>query len=219
MTNWLLLIPTEFERKFLTSVSGLKETTVEICGFGPIVAAAKTAELINRHQPDRVMLLGIAGSYPTASETGLVPGSASVYSSVGCYGVGVGSGDRFETASEMGWQPWSDADSNPIGDWIQLDPEAAPMNRFPIRQLLTVCAASGNKEDVARRLKKFPDAVAEDMEGFAVATACQFLQKPLTIVRGISNVAGDREKINWKIEEALVSAQSLAAEIIQNAGT
>lgn len=219
MTNWLLLIPTEFERKFLTSVSGLKKTTVEICGFGPIVAAAKTAQLINRHSPDRVMLLGIAGSYSSESKTDLMPGSASVYSSVGCFGIGVGSDERFETAVEMGWQQWSDADSDPIGDWIQLDPGASPMHRFPNRQLLTVCAASGNNEDVVRRLKKFPDAVAEDMEGFAVATACHFFQKPLTIVRGISNVAGDREKTNWKIAEALVSAESLAVEIIQNVGT
>ncbi len=218
MTDWLVLIPTEFERRYLTLFSELESTTVKVCGFGPIVSAAKTAEFIGVYQPKRVMLLGIAGSYRAESVGGLRPGAAAIFSDVACFGVGVGAGENYETAGEMGWQQWGAADDDPIGDVIQLNDRLGFLKRFQERQLLTVCAASGNKEDVSKRLRKFPNAVAEDMEGFAVATACQFFRKPLVIIRGISNLAGDREKSNWKIEEALASAQSLAVEIIRNVG-
>jgi len=216
MTNWLLLTPTEFERNFLTELVGLKSSAVEICGFGPILAGIKTAELIGKHRPDRVLLLGIAGSY-RAGAIERLPGSASLYSSVACYGVGAGDGDRFETAAEMGWPQWKLNGGDSIGESIQLNHHLGQAEHFEDHQLLTVCAASGNKSDVKRRQDKFPDAVAEDMEGFAVAAACQCFQLPLTIVRGISNVAGDRNKSNWKIKEALEAAQTLAIQVIQDA--
>ena len=77
--------------------------------------------------------------------------------------------------------------------------------------LLTVCAASGSTDDVAHRLNKFPQAVAEDMEAFSVALACRMARIPLTVIRGISNMAGDRDKTNWNVAEALEAAAELAA--------
>lgn len=75
--------------------------------------------------------------------------------------------------------------------------------------LLTVCSASGSREDVADRLRKFPHAVAEDMEAFSVALACRMAKVPLTVIRGISNMAGDRDKANWNVTGALEAAAEL----------
>jgi futalosine hydrolase len=52
------------------------------------------------------------------------------------------------------------------------------------------------------------------MEGFAVAAACQLCDVPMTIVRGISNEAGDRDKENWQIQDAMNSAFSICQQII-----
>ncbi len=49
------------------------------------------------------------------------------------------------------------------------------------------------------KLRVFPDAMAEDMEGFGVALACRFAEVPLSIVRGFSNWVGDRNHSNWKV--------------------
>ena len=46
-SKWLLLIPTEFERGFVVdSISPSLPVNVEVCGFGPIIPAARTVQLI-----------------------------------------------------------------------------------------------------------------------------------------------------------------------------
>ncbi|MFM8578800.1 MAG: hypothetical protein ACKOCN_08370, partial [Planctomycetaceae bacterium] len=60
----------------------------------------------------------------------------------------------------------------------------------------------------------FPGAVAEDMEGFGVAMACRLVGVPLTIVRGISNIAGDRDTRQWRIRESLAAAADLTSLLL-----
>ena len=55
------------------------------------------------------------------------------------------------------------------------------------------------------RRARFRDALAEDMEGFAVAFACALAGVPVSIVRGISNVVGDRDPAHWRIPAALAA--------------
>jgi len=45
--------------------------------------------------------------------------------------------------------------------------------------------------------------------------ACRLEHVPLVIVRGISNVVGDRLSKNWQIPQALSAAWSLAEEVIE----
>lgn len=82
------------------------------------------------------------------------------------------------------------------------------------RDLLTVCAASANPADVSMRSRRYPDAVAEDMEGFGVAVACYFGATSLEIIRGISNRAGDRDPRNWDINGALRAASELTLKTL-----
>lgn len=209
-SKWLLLIPTEFERGFAAdSISPNLSVIVEVCGFGPIVPAARTVQLIQQHRPDHVLLIGIAGSYDDRLEIG----AAYPFVSVACYGVGAGTGESFQPAEKMGWHHWLDSNSDSsIGDTIPISVKIPVDCLVPAQpQLLTVCAAAANEQDVAQRREKFPLAVAEDMEGFAVAAACELCKCPVSIVRGISNRAGDRKKENWKISEAMASAVALAS--------
>jgi futalosine hydrolase len=53
------------------------------------------------------------------------------------------------------------------------------------------------------------------MEGFGVAFACALARVPCTIVRGISNVVGERDKRNWRIPDALAAARTLALELLR----
>ena len=68
------------------------------------------------------------------------------------------------------------------------------------------------KADVKK--KRYADALAEDMEGFAVATACVIHSVPWVIVRGISNKAGDRDKENWQADRALQKTAERVSEIL-----
>jgi futalosine hydrolase len=187
---------------------------LQLCGFGPIAAAARTASLIARYRPERVLLIGIAGSY----DVDLVPlGTAVRFERVACDGIGVGSGERFVAASELGWSQFHGGDAQPeIGDLITLD--STYISGVPSAGLLlTCCAASADQREADRRLRSRPTAVAEDMEGFGVALACGLAGVPLQIVRGISNRAGDRDSQAWQIEPALSAAADLALRLMPRA--
>ncbi len=222
MSNTLLLIPTETERQLaadhVTSFSA--DTIVELCGFGPIVAGIRAAQLIDQHRPQKVCLIGIAGALQRQLELG----TAREFDQVACYGIGVGYGSSFQSASDIGWPQWSCdsrfaasqiADSQRIADVIDLasTDSQTGANRT---QLLTVCAASASVDQVALHHWKFPHAIAEDMEGFAVAAACKLAQVPLRIFRGLSNLAGDRDQRNWQSSLAMRSAVDLALSSLED---
>jgi futalosine hydrolase len=201
----------------LASLVGRANGRFELCGFGPVAAAARTMQLIARHQPTHVILVGIAGSLRPELEVG----TARSFRQVRCDGIGAGTGADHKSASEIGWQHWiseratGDEAQSGIGDVLRLVPsliDAAELSG----ELLTVCAASGSESDVAMRVARYPDAIAEDMEGFGVAVACYFGGVPLQIIRGISNRAGDRDQRNWAIERALQTAGQLTLKVLSD---
>ena len=52
------------------------------------------------------------------------------------------------------------------------------------------------------------------MEGYAVAVATGLFGVDLTIVRGSSNAAGDRDRAGWRMDEALGRAAALVRELL-----
>ena len=236
----LFLIPTSLEwhqiRQHLPDwaawVRGLGD--VALCGFGPIAASARASQLLSHYQPKAVTLLGIAGLYERADSPYGV-GQAAVMDEVVCHGVGMGQGSEFRSSDEMGWKQWA---GDAHGSLVAADEgfgrkprEAFPSHPAPSSQaipdrirlrrvvnhtpdcLLSCCSSSASPEDAAARLEFCKNAVAEDMEGFGVALACRLHHVPLTIVRGFSNVVGDRHHANWEIRSAMVSAAKLAQQL------
>ena len=217
----LILVPTPSELRTLRKVLADQEErsrwagrhaewAFQVCGFGPIASAARASALISRYRPERVMLIGIAGTFDRAR----VPiGSACRFDTVICDGVGIGLGDAHRGADEAGWSQFAGADSEtPIGDTITLESsfvEGVPSSGT----LLTCCSASADPPQADLRRRRYSDAVAEDMEGYGVAMACALERKPLQIVRGISNEAGDRDTGRWRIDEALAAAAEMAMRL------
>lgn len=208
MASTLLLVPTQFEwdcfsKKFLDRIKQAN-IAIERCGFGPVVSAIRTTQWIAHYSPDQVILAGIAG----ALNPRLQVGSAVEFNEVVCYGIGTGSGDSFLSASEMGWKQWPDAPE--ISDVIPLDSSSDCEAKS--LALLTCCAASATPQDVQMRVNKYANAIAEDMEGFSVAAACRFAGVQLRIVRGISNLAGERDKTKWRVHEAMAAVEKWILE-------
>jgi len=218
MLRHLILIPTEQERRVLSQVMAATigdSTRMELCGFGMAVAAARTAQLVAELSPARVLLVGIAGRL----DDRLSLGEAYRFEKVSCYGIGVGTGSDFLSAESLGWQQWPGDPPAPavaIGDTLSCSTAADGVEPRS-EQLLTVCAAAASEADVVARKRMFPDAAAEDMEGFAVAVACQLERVPFEIIRGISNTAGDRNKAHWQVTGALEAAAELAVRMMVNA--
>lgn len=220
MSKTLVLVPTDLERRLLAPAlaSGLGDgDRLELCGFGPVAAAARTAALVATYSPDRVLIVGIAGRLDAA----LSIGAAYRFGRVACHGVGAGSGATFVPAASLGWPQWPGdqaAADAAIGDVIELPgPRGAAGTAATGGLLLTACAASATADDVAARRTMYPAATAEDMEGFGVALACRLRGVPLAIVRGISNDAGDRDHARWQVPSALAAAADLAIRILKEA--
>lgn len=172
-------------------------------------------QLLAKHQPTQVILVGIAGGL----QPSLAVGTARCFRRVACDGIGAGTGSSHKSAGEIGWKHWAPVSSagsagqTSLGDALPLAPQLVGPSELG-GVLLTVCAASANTSDVAMRRERYPDASAEDMEGFGVAVACHFGDVPLQIIRGISNHAGDRDKNNWRIHQALNAASDLTLKIL-----
>jgi len=207
----LLLIPTEFEhslvKKRAERLATNHKVVVNTCGFGPVLPAAITTEKILQHRPGLVILCGIAGTFEGAS---LEVGAAYEFSRIQIDGIGAGQGTEFKTPSQMGWTQFAgDADRPSIGDVIEVGDAGG-------QSLLTVCSAAGDRDQAQKRHQRYATQ-AEDMESFAVAAACQLQNVPLRVVRGISNVAGDRDHSKWKSADAMHSVMDIIERIVQEA--
>jgi futalosine hydrolase len=218
----LILVPTPHELGMLRDILGDHSAlhdqlgndrwAFQLCGFGPVAAAARTGSLISRYRPEQLVLVGVAGSFDLDRRP---IGSAWQFHQIACYGIGVGTGPTHQTAAELGWSHFEgDAVQPTVGDQIDLL-HGLPSGRRDAGLLLTCPSASANDDDVRWRLEKYPDAQAEDMEAFAVAASCLLSSVPLRVVRGISNAAGDRDKRHWAFDEALAAAGDLVGRLIE----
>ena len=205
-------MPTQFELECLSpsfrEEIGQTDWQLELCGFGIVVSGLRTSNLIAQHSPKQVLLIGIAGTL----DSNLSVGQAVQFDRVTCFGIGAGSSDQYLSAGEMGWRQWPNEPV--ISDSILLRESSCDEQTTYHATLLTCCSASASEQDVRLKLEKYPDVVAEDMEGFAVAAACRFAGIPLTIIRGISNLAGDRNKDNWRVSEAMLAVERKIRKVL-----
>jgi futalosine hydrolase len=211
----LVLIPTAVERARIEDQGGFGAAAplVHLCGFGPIAAAARAAELVERLRPARVLLVGIAGTFDPVRYP---VGSAAAFGAVAVEGIGAGEGAGLVGPAAMGFPQWPGGELGrleAIHDSISLACAAHDGGRDG-GLLLSTCAASGSPEQARVRRARFPDALAEDMEGFAVAFACALAGVPVSIVRGASNPVGDRDPARWRIPAALGAARVRALELL-----
>lgn len=210
----LILLPTALEfdhvAPLIRAIADEYGWRIERCGFGPIVAAARAAQLVAHYRPTTLLLVGIAGSYGDDARIG----TACRFDCVVNYGVGVGESHRFVSAGQLGWPQWSDSDpANQIEDTIWLAETEERQRGANV--LLTCCAGASTARESAYRHERFPNAIAEDMEGFGVAVAGRLANIPVEIVRGISNRAGDRDHRRWQITDALDAAAAMANLLIR----
>ena len=205
----LILVPTDTERQSIQNAIRIDADrwSIETIGFGVIASAVSTTRLLSRAEPAQVILAGIAGLFQGPQTASLQIGDAIWFDSVCVDGIGVGQGDAFIDAMDMGWD-WHQGHSLKAPLYCpHLQDASVPELDPPL--LLTVCSSSAGPEDAKRRMERFPSVIGEDMEGFSVAHACRLAGVPLGIIRGFSNAVGQRDKSQWQIGKALSSVSRL----------
>lgn len=207
LNRLLVLVPTDLELD-LASPRLLEQYSAKVCGFGAISSGIETSRLLASGHYQHIVLIGIAGTYDADV---LPPGSACSFGSVACFGIGADEGEGYQGPRVLG-QPQTYLKNKACFDELPL--EALPSSGEGM--LLTVCSAAGNDQQVGQRRKAFPQAIAEDMEAFSVALAGAKWGVPVSVIRGISNRAGDRDHTGWQIRSAMKAAvELLDSDVIQ----
>jgi futalosine hydrolase len=175
---------------------------VLVCGVGKTGAAAATAARLARGGVRGVVSFGVAGAYPGR---GLRAGDVVVASEVAVLDEGLEAGRRFVPFSRPGMDV-------PAAAWTACDDSIA---RAPPRdgprvvrgRVATVSVCAGTSRLVRERAAT--GAIAEAMEGAAVAHAASLFGVPFAEVRGISNLCGPRARARFDLATALHNAGRL----------
>jgi futalosine hydrolase len=185
----VILVVTAVEAERDAVRRGLPEqSTVDVVavGVGPAAAAAGTAWHLARAGGVYTVTVcaGIAGGLVGRTRIGeVVVATRSVAADLGADGP-----EGFIPLDELGFGPTS----LPTTDVPLIGVRGA---------ILTVSTVTGS--GAAALAARYPDAVAEGMEGFGVARAALLAGVPFAEVRAISNVVGPRDRSAWRIGDAL----------------
>ncbi|GIF76168.1 futalosine hydrolase [Asanoa siamensis] len=198
MTGLLLVTAVEPEAAAVRAgVDG--RLTVAAVGVGPAAAAAGTARLLAVAEAGGrpytgVVCLGIGGGFAGRVEVG---GTAIATRSVAA-DLGAESPDGFLPIDDLGFgTAVVEADAGLVKTLRAALPGAA------VGTVLTVSTVTGTAASTEALATRFPDAVAEGMEGYGVACAAAGL--PFAEVRTVSNVIGPRDRAAWRIPAALAA--------------
>ena len=80
---------------------------------------------------------------------------------------------------------------------------------------ITVSSTTGTHKRAVELKNRF-NAICENMEGAAIAQVCVIYKIPMLEIRGISNIAGIRDKRQWNLKLASENCQKLLLKIIDS---
>ena len=147
----------------------------EVLGVGPIVAAVRTASVLERRKPARVVLIGTGGAYAGGPPIGTAVAASRLGWSYGVAALG------------LGYVPRPPAP-------VESDPELLALLDLPMHAVLTTGAVTTDA-GLAQRLAD--GWSVEHLEAFGVALACREARVPFVVVLGISNRVGPDAHVEW----------------------
>lgn len=175
------------------ALPGVADVEVLACGGGAVEAAVTTARALAGGSYDLVISAGVGGGFAP-----LGPGDVAVAAGVALADLGAEDADgTFLPAPDLGFGTVT------YGVAPQIAVELADRTGGHLGTVLTVSTATGTAARAADLQKRFPDAVAEAMEGAGVAAAAHAWGVAFAEVRAVSNVVGPRDRDAWRLGAAL----------------
>lgn len=177
---------------------------VLVTGVGKAAAAAAVAKRLAAGGVRVVLNIGIAGSLPS-NQGHLAVGSIVAATGHSLADEGVATPDGFVPMSALGFGPELAEGMTFCADAGVLE----AIGRFADTHgvIATVSTCSGT-DALAMTVAERTGAVAEAMEGAAVAAACRLFGIPMGELRAISNRTGDRERQQWDIPKAMAALKA-----------
>lgn len=174
---------------------------VVVAGIGPAASAAATSAALAGGDYDLVISAGIGGGFGI-----LGIGDIAVASTIAFADLGV--------ETEGGFAPLGPARAD-YEVAPRLAVELADRTGGHLGSVLTVATVTGTAATADALLARYPDAVAEGMEGAGVAAAAVHHGVPFAEIRAISNPVGPRDRSAWRIPEALAALRAAVTTVRQ----
>ena len=171
------------------AVAGRELTLVET-GVGPVSAAFALTRVLAEDPARAIIVCGVGGAYPGS---GLEPGDVAC-ASLEIYGdLGAETAEGFLDMDALGF---------PIG--------ALPLQLFPVatRVPFVTCATCTGTDARAAEMVRRTGGKVESMEGAALVQVARAMGVPAGEIRGISNIAGRRDRASWRLDEAAANARA-----------
>lgn len=146
-----------------------------LSGIGKVNAAVATERLISDFKPDCILSIGVAGTFVEGLNEGeTVIVSRTAYHDVWC-------GSKFPFGQMMG-----------LPQYFESDPQLLECAKANIENARTGLLCTGDQfyisqEEDERQKRLYPDALAIDMEGAAVAQVCHLHNMPFLALKIISD--------------------------------
>ena len=193
-------------KSFFSGVlNGKTRTVICISGVGKTNAAHGATLLLERFRPDHVYNIGVAGAYPGS---GLRIGDVAVAENEFYGDEGIVTESGFHTLDALGMNLVSVSGNEYYNKFPLVVPESFK-GSMPKGNFVSVSTCTGTRSRAIEFETRF-NAICENMEGAAVAHICALNNIPLSEVRGISNIVGNREA--FPLETAAIRS---AAENVQ----
>jgi futalosine hydrolase len=194
----LVVCAVEAERAALAA-AGVRARLL-IGGVGPASAAAATAAALPG--ADLVISAGIGGGFAPLSPGDVAVASAAVFADLGAE-----TAEGFVPVSALGFgEERYEVDASLAAD-------LAARTGGRVGTIVTVATVTGTATTASRLQQRFPDVVAEGMEGAGVAAAARVHGVPFAEVRAISNLVGPRDRDAWEIPRALTALGTALAAV------
>jgi futalosine hydrolase len=188
-------------------------------GIGKVNAAHAATCIIENFRVKKMITIGVGGAYP---ESGLNIGDIAIASREICGDDGVFTSKGLKGMKVIGIPLVESGGKKFFNEFpVPTPPLISPLLRggkggpFKIKSgnFVTLSAASGTHKR-AKELEKRFDGVCENMEGAAIVQVCTIYKIPLIEIRGISNIAGVRDKRKWNLRLASENCQKAVLEFI-----
>jgi len=180
-----------------TSDSHRSKVLFHQSGVGMLSSAVSLTSLMIDDKPDFVIQTGIAGTFDTKLNLGKVV----VIKDEMLGDMGVMEDNKWKDIFDLkleksSYPPFEKRKlSNPFLETFNLL-KLPEVNAITINQITT------GEERMQQLIKKY-DPTIESMEGAALHYVCREFNIPFIQLRAISNYVGERDKSNWKIQEAI----------------
>jgi len=205
----LICAATELEIKpFMTSFKEKDQEDIKvlITGIGLLSSTYAIIKEITRSKPGMIIQAGIAGIIDEQLQAGTVVLIRNEF--VG--DLGAMENNRFHSLADLQLvhpdsTPWLEGKLSNHEDFLnQFD--------FPVADGVTVNEISTDKVRIS--YYKSLGAQTESMEGAALHYICLKEEIPFLQIRALSNLAGERDKSQWKMKKSIENLNAALLEII-----